>query len=169
MDAISILFGFIGIPSSIFDGFLANSFLAFQLIEHYGRRHAFGPYHPCIEVMHPTSSAPYNVETLFAFFNAFWDSRGYTSGQFVFRDGEVYKLGTDIFKGGLVSLVYDGRKRILTDYIENVMFRFTPDARDVLVQVGDGKAEEAPLAKHQRFISGVLEAINTVTMAPQSG
>lgn len=169
LDAISILFGFIGIPSSIFDGFLANSFLAFQLIEHYGRRHAFGPYHPCIEVMHPTSSAPYNVETLFAFFNAFWDSRGYTSGQFVFRDGEVYKLGTDIFKGGLVSLVYDGRKRILTDYIENVMFRFTPDARDVLVQVGDGKAEEAPLAKHQRFISGVLEAINTVTMAPQSG
>lgn len=169
IDAISILLGFIGIPSSLFDGFLSNSILAFQLIEHFGRRSSFGPYHPCIEVMHPTASAPYNVETVFAFFNAFWDSRGYVSGQFVFRDGEVYKLGVDIFKGGLVSLVYDGRKRMLTDYIENVMFRFTPDARDVMVQVGDGKAEEAPLAKHQRFISGVLEAVNTITMAPQSG
>lgn len=169
LDAISILFGFIGIPSSLFDGFLANSFLAFQLIEHYGRRHAFGPYHPCIEVMHPTSSAPYNVETLFGFFNAFWDSRGYASGQFIFRDAEVYKLGTDIFKGGLVTLVYDNRKRILTDYIENIMYRFTPDARDVMVQVGDGKAEEAPLAKHQRFLSGVLEAVNVITMAPSSG
>ena len=169
IDAISILLGFIGIPSSLLDGFLSNSIMAFQLIEHFGRRNQFGPYHPCIEVMHPTSSAPYNVETLFAFFNAFWDSRGYVSGQFVFRDGDVYKLGVDIFKGGLISLVYDSRRRMLTDYIENVMFRYTPEARDVMIQVGDGKAEEAPLAKHQRFISGVLEAVNTITMAPQSG
>lgn len=168
IDAISILLGFIGIPSNLMDGFLNNSVLAFQLIEHFGRRTQFGPYHPCVEVMHATASAPYNIETVFAFINAFWDSRGYVSGQFVFRDGEVYKLGKDVFKGGLVSLVYDNRTRMLTDYIENIMFRYTPDARDVMVQVGDGKAEEAPLAKHQRFISGVLEAINVVTLAPQS-
>jgi len=168
IDAISILLGFIGIPSNLLDGFLNNAILAFQLIEHYGRRATFGPYHPCIEVIHPTASAPYNIETLFGFLNAFWDSRGYVSGQFLFRDGEVYKLGLDIFKGGLVSLVYDGRTKIFTDYIETIMFRLTPDARDVMVQVGDGKAEESPLAKHQRFISGVLEAVNTITLAPQS-
>jgi len=168
IDAISILLGFIGIPSSLLDGFLNNAIFAFQLIELYGRRVQVGPYHPCIEVMHPTSSAPYNIETVFAFLNAFWDSRGYVSGQFVFRDGEVYKLGVDIFRGGLVSLVYDGRTKLFTDYVENIMFRYTPDARDVMVQVGDGKAEEAPLAKHQRFISSVIEAVNTITMAPQS-
>ncbi len=168
LDIISILLGFIGIPSSLLDGFLNNAVLAFQLIENYGRRNQFGPYHPCIEVMHATSSAPYNIETLFAFVNAMWDSRGYVSGMFMFRDGDVYKLGVDIFKGGLVSLVYDGRRRMLTDYIENIMFRYSPTARDVFVQVGDGKAEEAPLAKHQRFISGVLEAINTATLAPQA-
>lgn len=169
LDIISILLGFIGIPSSLLDGFLNNAILAFQLIEIYGRRSAYGPYHPCMEVMHPTASAPYNIETVFAFFNSAWDSRGYTSGQFMFRDGEVYKLGKDIFLGGLVSLVYDGRRRIFTDYVESIMFRYTPDARDIMVQVGDGKAEEAPLAKHQRFISGVLEAVNTITLAPQSG
>lgn len=169
LDIISILLGFIGIPSSLLDGFLNNAIMAFQLIELYGRRSAFGPYHPCMEVMHPTASAPYNIETVFAFFNSAWDSRGYCSGQFVFRDGEVYKLGKDIFRGGLVSLVYDGRRRIFTDYVENIMFRYTPDARDIMIQVGDGKAEEAPLAKHQRFIAGVLEAVNTITLAPQSG
>lgn len=169
LDIISILLGFIGIPSSLLDGFLNNAIMAFQLIEIYGRRSAFGPYHPCIEVMHPTASAPYNIETVFAFFNAAWDSRGYTSGQFIFRDGEVYKLGKDIFRGGLVSLIYDGRRKIFTDYVENIMFRYTPDARDIMIQVGDGKAEEAPLAKHQRFIAGVLEAVNTITLAPQSG
>lgn len=168
IDAISILLGFIGIPSNLLDGFLNNAILAFQLIEHYGRRSTYGPYHPCVEVMHPTASAPYNIETLFGFLNAFWDSRGYVSGQFLFRDGEVYKLGVDIFKGGLISLVYDGRTKIFTDYIETIMFRLTPDSRDVMVQVGDGKAEESPLAKHQRFISGVLEAVNTITLAPQS-
>ena len=168
IDAISILLGFIGIPSSLLDGFLNNAFLAFQLIEHFTRRSQVGPYHPAMEVMHPTASAPYNVESMFAFINAMWDSRGYVSGQFMFRDGDVYKLGVDIFKGGLISLLYDNRKQIFTDYIENILFRYTPDVRDVMVQVGDGKQEESPLAKHQRFISGVLETVNILTLAPQA-
>jgi hypothetical protein len=36
-----------------------------------------------------------------------------------------------------------------------------------MVQVGDGKAEESPLAKHQRFITGVIESLNVITLAPQ--
>lgn len=168
IDAISIFVGIIGIPSNLLDGLLNNAFLAFQLIEHFGRRAAVGPYHPCIEVMHPTPSAPYNIETIFGFINALWDSRGYISGQFTFRDRDVYTLGKDIFPGSLVTVVYDGRKKIYTDYIDNVMFRYTPDARDVMVQVGDGRAQESPLAKHQRFMSAVIESINVLTFSPQS-
>ena len=64
--------------------------------------------------------------------------------------------------------MFDGRKKIYTDYIDNIMFRYTPDARDVMVQVGDGRAQESPLAKHQRFMSAVIESINVLTFAPQS-
>lgn len=168
IDSISILIGFSGIPSNILEGFLNNAFLAFQLIEQYERRNAVGPYHPAMETFTATASSPYNIETLFGFINKIWDTRGYVSAKAVFRDGEVYKLGRDVFRGGLMSVVYDGRTRIFTDYIENVVFMINKDVRDIFIQIGDGKAEESPLAKHQRFITGVFEAINVVTLAPQS-
>lgn len=168
IDSISILIGFTGIPSNLLDGFLNNVFLAFQLIEHYGRRNDVGPYHPAIEVFHPTPTAPYNIETVFGFVNALWDSRGYTSATVTFRNGDIYTLGVDVFRGALMSVVYMGRTKIVTDYIENVMWRITPDERDVMIQIGDGKAEESPLAKHQRFITGVIESLNVLTLSPQS-
>jgi hypothetical protein len=168
IDSISIIIGFTGIPSNLLDGFLNNAFLAFQLIQHYSRRHAAGPYHPAIEVMHATASAPYNIETVFAFINALWDTRGWVSCIASFRNGEVYTLGKDVFRGGLVSILYHGRTKLYTDYIENVMFKLSATERTVTLQVGDGRAEEAPLAKHQRFITGVIESINTLTLAPQS-
>jgi len=168
IDSISILIGVTGIPSNLLDGFLNNSFLAFQLIQHYGRRNEVGPYHPGIEKFHATASAPYNIETLFAFINALWDSRGWVSAIVMFRNDEVYKLGKDFCRGALMSLVYYGRTRLYTDYIENVMFRLSPTERDLLVQIGDGRAEESPLAKHQRFITSTMEALNVLTLAPQS-
>jgi hypothetical protein len=168
IDSISILIGFSGIPSNILDGFLNNAFLAFELMQHYLRRSEVGPYHPGIEVFHATASAPYNIETLFAFVNALWDSRGYTSAIAVFRNGLPFTLGRDIFKGALMSILYHRRTKVYTDYIENIMFHLSDTARDILVQIGDGKAEEAPLAKHQRFITGVFESINVITLAPQS-
>lgn len=310
IDSVSILLGFTGIPSDLLSGFLNNAFLAFQLIEHYGRRNQVGPYHPGIEVFHATSSAPYNIEcvsgdtvidgpdgkeridvlaarggpfqvwsitpdgdtvpatalcafkkgraelfqftladdrrisvtkdhkfltdhhyipagqlhigsliatidglqpvthiqalgvddfydmhvpgwenylahgiwnhnTLFGFVNALWDSRGWVSCVTKFRNAEVYTLGKDIFRGGLVSVLYPAagitttgqtiiRKKLYTDYIENVAFHVSEDLRDVILQIGDGKAKESPLAKHQRFITGVLESINVITLAPQS-
>lgn len=169
IDSISILIGVTGIPSNLLDGFLNDAFLAFQLIEVYGRRNDVGPYHPGIETMSATTSAPYNIETLFDFINKIWDTRGYVSGMASFRNGEVYTLGKDVFRGGLISILFQGRTKLFTDYIENIMFRITADARDILVQVGDGKAEEAPLAKHQRFITGIFESLNVITLAPQSG
>lgn len=169
IDAVSILIGFTGIPSNLLEGFLNNTLLAFQLIQNYTRRDNVGPYHPGIEVFHATSSAPYNIETVFGFINAMWDSRGWVSAIVTFRNGEVYSLGKDVFRGGLVSVLYMGRTRIFTDYIEEVRFRLDAKHRDILLQIGDGKAEESPLAKHQRFITGALESINVVLLTPQSG
>lgn len=169
IDSISILIGFTGIPSNLLEGFMNNAFLAFQLIQVYDRRNAAGPYHPAIETFTATSSAPYNIETLFAFINKIWDTRGYVSAIATFRNGEVYTYGKDVFRGGLMSVLFLGRTKIFTDYIENVLFKITPTARDIMVQIGDGKAEEAPLAKHQRFITGLFESYNVITLAPQSG
>ena len=168
IDSIAILIGFTGIPSNLLEGFLNNTLLAFQLIQNYSRRDAVGPYHPAIEVFHATSSAPYNIETLFGFINAMWDSRGWVSAIVTFRNGEVYTLGKDIFKGGLVSVLYMGRTKIFTDYIEEVKFQLDRTHRDILLQVGDGKAEESPLAKGQRLMTGILESINTALLTPQS-
>jgi hypothetical protein len=168
IDSISIIIGFTGIPSDLLSGFLNNAFLAFQLIQLYSRRSEMGPYHPAIEVFHATQSAPYNIETFFAFINAFWDSRGYTSAIATFRNGDVYTYGKDVFRGGLISLAFDNRTQLLTDYVESVTFRISPTQRDIMVQIGDGKAEESPLMKHQRFITGLFEAYNVLTLAPQS-
>jgi hypothetical protein len=168
IDAIAILLGFTGIPSNLLEGFLNNTILAFQMVQHYDRRDEVGPYHPGVEVFHATSSAPYNVETLFGFINALWESRGWVSVIATFRNAEVYTLGKDVFRGGLVSVLYMDRTRIFTDYIEEVQFQIDLTKRDILLQIGDGKAEESPLAKHQRFITGILESVNVLTLAPQS-
>ena len=168
IDSISILLGFTGIPSNLLEGFLNNTILAFQMVQHYDRRDDVGPYHPAIEVFNATTSAPYNVETLFGFINALWESRGWVSAIVTFRNAEVYTLGKDVFLGGLVSVLYMYRTRIFTDYIEEVQFQIDRTKRDILLQIGDGKAEESPLAKHQRFITATLEAINVLTLAPQS-
>lgn len=168
IDSLMILVGLVGVPSDLLAGLLNNSFLAFQLISHYERRNEVGPYHPAIERFHATASAPYNVETVFAFVNALFDSRGYTSATVRFRNGEVYTLGRDIFRGGLMSLVYRGRTKMITDYVEDTPWRITPDEREVMVQIGDGRRDEAPLAKHQRFITSAFEIINVLTLAPQS-
>lgn len=172
IDSISILIGISGIPSDLLSGFLNNAFLAFQEMVHFTRWNDVGPYHPAKEVFHATESAPYNVETEFAFINAFWDSRGWTCAQCTFRNGEVYTLGRDVFNGALISLVYPvggtGKRRILTDYVEDTPWRIDPRVQDIMVQVGDGKAIESPLAKHQRYITALLEIINVITLAPQS-
>lgn len=168
IDSLMIVVGFTGIPSDLLSGFLNNSFLAFQLMQHYDRRDQVGPYHPAVERFHATASAPYNIETVFAFINALFDSQGYTTAQVTFRNGDQYAWGRDIFKGGLMSLVYMSRTRMVTDYVKNRMWRITPEERTVTVTMGDLRRVEAPLAKHQRFLTSAFEAINVLTLAPQS-
>jgi len=167
IDAISILIGVTGIPDDMLSGFMNNAFLAFELMMHYPRRQAVGPYHPAVEVFHSTSSAPYNVETIFAFINAFFDSRGYTLAQVRFRNGEVYTIGKDIFKGQLASVAYMDRTLLYTDYVYTVSWKVDAKTRDVFVEIGDGKSKESGLARDQRMITGLMEAINVITLAPQ--
>ncbi|MEB3021317.1 Gp37-like protein [[Mycobacterium] crassicus] len=166
IDSASILLGFTGIPSNLMDGFLADSFLAFQLLDNYERRASVGPYHPAMEVFTPTEGT-YDVESLFSYINALWESRGHTSGTVVFRNGHPLKLGRDVFRGSLMSLVYQRRTKMLTNYVENIMWRITKSVREITVQIGDNKASEPPLAKHQRWITGLQESFNVATLAPR--
>jgi len=168
IDSIMIVLGFVGVPSDLLAGFLNNSFLAFQLMQNYDLRDAVGPYHPAVERFYPTASAPYNVETVFAFINALYDARGYTAAKVTFRNGDNYALGRDIFKGGLLSIVYRQRKYMVTDYVENVMWRVNGRSVDVTVQVGDGRKDEPPLAAIQRLITGAFEALSVAMLSPQS-
>ena len=165
IDSIMIVIGFTGVPSDLLSGFLNDSFLAFQLVENFTRRANSGPY-ARREKFIATNSAPYNIEALFSFVNAFWDSRGYRSAIVTWRNGEPYTMGKDCFVGGLMS-VYS-RGWLFSDYVELMMFRATRQERQITVQIGDGKAEEAPLAKYQRDLTGLQEAFNVVSLAPQS-
>lgn len=170
LDAIMIVIGFTGVPSNILDGFLNDSFLAFQLIQHYARRNSVGPYHPAIEVFTATNSAPYNIEALFQFIAVLWNSRGYTTAIATFRgQNGPYKLGRDIFPGALMTLVYASRTKLFTDYIELVSFKSNRTTRELTVQMGDGKPLEHFSAQIRRNWSEAMAAINVVSLAPSSG
>lgn len=168
IDSISIVIGITGIPSDLLSGFLNDAFLAFQLIELFDRRVEMGPYATRIEKFNPTGAAPYNIDALFTFINMSWDTRGYRAAIATWRQGEPFYVGRDVFVGGLMSIV-DDEGTLYTDYVENVMLSENrKDGAKVTAQIGDGKAEEAPLARTQRLITGIQEAINIVTLAPDS-
>lgn len=170
IDVAMIVIGFTGVPSNLLDGFMNDSFLAFQLIEHYTRRNSVGPYHPAIEVFTSTNSAPYNVEALFQFIQVLWNSRGYTTAIATFRgQNGPYKLGRDIFPGALMSLVYASRTKLYTDYIELVSGKVNRNTRELTVQMGDGKPLEHPIAQLRRNMSEAMAAVNVVSLAPNSG
>jgi len=178
IDSLMIVIGFTGVPSNLLDGFLNDAFFAFQLLQHYERRAQMGPMHPNIEIMVPTNSAPYNVEAIFTFLTVLFDTRGYTSAQAVMKNAPYgpYALGRDIFKGGLMSIIYpvpdevtgDTRWEMFTDYVTNTPWRYSATDRELMVHIGDNLADEAPIAKHTRFIQGLFEAFNVLTLAPRS-
>jgi len=164
LDSIMIVVGLTGVPSNLLDGLFNDVLLAFALIENFDRRNNGGPY------MHPerfvsTGAAPYNVDGLFSFISAMWDTRGYRSATAQFRNGYPYSVGRDVFVGAMMSIIEDGV--MFSDYIEQVVI--TDNRRErckVVVQIGDGKAEEAPIARFQRLITGIQEAVNVLTLAP---
>ena len=166
IDAITIFIGITGVPSTLLDGFLNDAFLAFQSIQMYGRRDAVGPYgRP--ENFLPTASAPYNVEAIFGFINLAWDIRGWRSATAKFRNGKPFSLGQHYVPGGMMGIAHQGE--LYVDYVEHLFLRDTRRERaEIVVQIGDAKAIEAPLARTQRFASGVMEVVNVLTLAPRS-
>lgn len=175
IDSLMIVIGFTGVPSNLLDGFMNDAFFAFQMLQHYQRRSEMGPMHPNIEVVVPTQSAPYNVEAIFTFLTTLFDTRGYTSAQAVLKNFPYgpLALGRDFFNGGLFTLIYpspghQGGWEAYTDYVEDTPWKVNPKDRELMVQIGDGKAEEASIAKHQRFITGLMESLNVATLAPRS-
>ncbi len=168
MDSLTILLGVVGVPSELLSGFLNDTILAFLQVDHYDRRNEVGPYHPHAERVWPTQASAYNVTGIANVIKALWESRGYSSAVVTFRSGQVYTYGRDVFKSSLVSLVYQSRTKMLTDFVELVMWKYSIDARDILLQIGDGKADEPPLAKHERNIAALSAAINVITLAPSN-
>lgn len=168
MDSLTIVLGVVGVPSDLLSGFLNDAFFAFAQVDHYDRRNEVGPYHPAKERVYPTQSSAYNVTGIANFIKALYESRGWTSATCTIRNGDVYALGRDIWKGQLASLVYQGRRLMLTDFVEMVMWRITADTREILMQIGDGKADEPPLAKHERNLASLEAAVNAITLAPVS-
>lgn len=165
LDCLMIVVGLTGVPSNLFDGLFNDVFLAFQLIENFNRRNDLGPYgRP--EKFVSTGAAPYNVDALMSFIQASWDSRGYRSGIAQFRNGYPYAVGRDVFPGAMMSIAENGY--LYTDYIENIVITDNRKERaKVIVQIGDGKAEEAPIARFQRLITGIQESVNVLTLAPE--
>lgn len=169
IDVAQIILGFTGIPSNMLEGFLNDAFFAFQLIQHYQRRDDVGPYHPAIEVFTPTSSSPYNLESLFHLIKVLWSSRGYTTAVASFRgQNGPYKLGRDIFPGALMTIIYASRTKMFTDHIELVSFKSSRTTRELTVTIGDGKPLEHSSVQLRRNISELIAAFNVATLSPQS-
>lgn len=166
IDAITIFIGITGVPSNLLDGFLNDAFLAFQSIQMYDRRDAVGPYGRAENFL-PTAAAPYNVEAIFSFVNHAWDIRGWRSATAKFRNGKPFSLGQHYVPGGLMAIAHQGE--LYADYVEHLFIRDTRKERaEVVVQIGDAKAIEAPLARTQRLITGVQEIANVLTLAPRA-
>lgn len=166
LDMVMIVVGLSGIPSNLFDGLFNDVLLAFALADNFERRVSMGPYgHPEWFV---ATNSPYNIDGIFAMKREMWNTRGYISGQVQFRNGEVYELGRDILPGSLVTIIRNGK--LYTDYVENILVVDTGEERaTVMVQVGDGKQEEAPEMRTQRRLADFIRTFNAATLAPENG
>jgi hypothetical protein len=166
LDMVMIVVGITGVPSNLFDGLFNDILLAFQLADNFERRVAVGPYgYP--EVFVPTNDAAYNIDGIFALIREMWNTRGYPAGQVQFLNGRPYEIGRDIFTGQLASIVRDGF--MYTDYVENVTIRANRQtATEVLVQIGDGKQQQAPVVRIQRRLAAFEAAFNALTLSPNA-
>lgn len=163
LDALMMAIGFTGIPNSILDGIFDDVLLAFQEIENMDRRIKLGPYgYP--EFFVSTGASAFTFDEYLALRSAMWDTRGYHSAQITVDNGYPYTLGKDIFKGQLASLVRRGF--VYTDYIRNVSGKDDRSSRaQITYTLGDGQAQESPVAKLQRRMAGFEAAFNILTLS----
>lgn len=163
IDILMMVIGITGIPNSLLDGILDNTFFAFQVFELFNMRAQLGPF-GFPEKFFPTQST-YDIDMLFAAVTAAWDVRGYPSAQFTALNGLGYTLGRDIWPGQMATVIRRGIA--FTDYLDDAVLVDKVDARaKLLLQVGDGRREEGPMAILQRKIVEAEEDINLLMLAP---
>lgn len=166
IDMLTTVIGITGIPSDLLDGILDTTFLAFQLFINYNVQQAMGPYGPP-EKFIPANST-YDLDMLFAAIAALWNARGYPAAQFSFVNGLPYAVGRELWPAAQASVI---RRGILyTDYLDDLVIEDSNEAfAKVMVQVGDGRREEAPGTIQLRRIVELEEDINLILLAPPGG
>lgn len=163
VDALMIVAGFSGIPDDVLDGIFDDVILAFSLVENFDRRQALGPY-GLPEKFFPSSAGALSVDAFFAEKSAMWDTKGYPAAQISTLDGYPYTFGTDLFPGSLAAVIRRGK--LYVDYVENVEIIDNRDTRNrLMIQIGDGKSEEAGSVKIMRKVVGVENLINILTVS----
>ena len=163
IDMIMIVIGFTGVPGTVLDGAFHDVLLAFQLHQNFNRRVKLGPY-GFPEKFFPTGSGSYTLDAFFQGKAAMYDTRGYVSGQIMVQNCFPYELGRDIWPGARATYVRRGK--MFDDFIENATLIDNRDTRAQLeLQIGDGKAEDAPISKLQRRIIGLQDGIMTLMLA----
>ncbi len=161
LDLIMIVIGITGISSNLFDGLFNDILIAFALADNFDRRVKMGPFgYP--EVFVPTDNA-YSLDGIFAMKREMWNTRGYVAGQCTFRNGLPYEVGRDIFPNALATIIRNGK--LYTDYVESIVVVDSRDSRaEVMVQIGDGKQQQAPIVRSQRTIARLEQAVNILTL-----
>jgi hypothetical protein len=163
MDMVMMALQFSGVPSDLLDGVFDDVLLAFQQVENFQRRLNLGPY-GYFEFFTATGSSAFTFDEYMALRSAMWDTRGYISAQITVNNGYPYTLLKDIFKGQLASLVRRGK--VYTDYIAQVSGKDDRTTRaQITYTLGDGSAQESPVAKLQRRIAGFEAAFNILTLS----
>lgn len=163
IDMLTIVLGVTGIPGTILDGAFHDIAFAFQQTDNFDRRMKLGIY-GLPEVFIPTGSGSYTLEAFFQQKSAQYDTRGYISGAIVVDNCFPYELGRDTFPGALSTFIRRGR--IVTDFNENVtLIENRGEATRLELQIGDGKAEDAPSTKIQRRLGDIQAGVNVALMA----
>ena len=163
IDAIQILIGWSGIPSTLLDGTFDDVILAFQELENFPRRQNLGPFgYP--EYFQQTGASAYTLDEWFALMIAMYDTRGFNAIELAYDNGYPYTLGEDIFVGALASFYCRGV--LYTDYIEKATLTDNRTDRVKLqVTLGDGKPHENPIVKVQRRLQSFQDFFQIVTLS----
>lgn len=142
---------------NLLDGIFNNVVLAWDELENAPRRVALGTYgYP--EFPTGIGSTAWTLDSAFSLLIGQWDTRGYVSLQLTVTDQYPYQFGRDINLGDLASFVH--LNNVYADYVDSIHASDTRDERWlVTAQVGDGQAEESPLAVVQRRMQGALAAL----------
>jgi len=152
-----------GVADNLLDGIFNNVVLAWDELENAPRRIALGAY-GFPEFPTGIGSTAWTLDSAFALLNGQFDSRGYVSMEMTVTDDFPYQFGRDLNLGDLASFIH--LNTMYTDYVDLIKATDTRDERwTVTAQIGDGQAQESPLAVIQRRMSGALAALQVALLS----